>query len=481
MELLQQNFQVFKKSMDNVEGMGDKRTPSAAMPPRKDRATLPEPPSPPDALTTCTEPNCSLDVLQAATSTSLPVHKYDGRDRHLTVNGTNELSEKLAESLNSCVVERAFVESSMVPADEYEGNGWEKTMAGEFSTHSAISAVEEHEPSEAYRLAGIAASHRRIGLRGVESSDKFTSDQSLANGVHGGTGPFKYGANSITPYGSRQLQAVGYHDAAKSEVVGNAAGGMVPSCGTLASINGGKPTSAGVPAGSRGSSHELAVGEVEFPSKTLVRIDSHTRARVEGQLGTDLHEEVKRNLDMVCPENTRCGLKALKLRRQRDKACERAQCLEKQIHLLRELYAADFEFLLKMVGNVKEKNRWLSVVNREQRRHIQEQLSRQSHSTLSDVLRTQMVLQLEADRLRQGLLRKEEQLQALIVTCQYFRTASQENYRTAIEKIKKMDRMLQLAIHTLEEEVGVVSGCPGLMQLLRSLCGGGGTGEETNE
>lgn len=462
--------------MDDAEALNNEHSSPAALLPTKDNAGLAEPPPPLDAAASLassySESDCSHDIIQAVAGSPLPVHKDDGRDRHLTVNGTNEVREKLAESKNSYVVEYTFLESSMVSATECEGTVWEnKTMAGEFTADGAVSVLEEPEPREAYRLAEAAATLHRIGLRGVESSDTSWSNQSFAIWAHGATGPFESGVN-VAPSGSQQLQAAS-DDSVRSPATGNALNTALR-VRNLAPTDGGTLTSPVIPAASSGRSHELAGDEMAFES------DNVRLQHIEECLRTDQEktEEVKQNLDTVCQGNTRCGQRAVKLRRQRGQARERALRLEKQMELQLDLFSEHCEFLLQMAVNLQEKNRRLSAVNTEQRRHIQDELSRRGYACLSDVVWPQLELQVEVEQLRQQLRLKEEEVRSLETTFHRFRKASEKKYLNAIDDIMKQDTMLQRSIQTLEAEDDVVSHCPRLMQLLRSLRGGGGTEEE---
>lgn len=468
--------------MGNIEGLDDVHSPPAAVPPREDRVELPESPLSLDTAACfesgCSEPDCSDRILHAAVNSPLVVDKDDGIDRHLATNGSNELSEMPAERRNSSVAVHAFVESSMVSANGCEGNGClKKRMAETISGDGAVSAVEESEQREAQRFLVAAAAVRHIGFQVTENSD--TPDELPSMSALGGTSSSVNGANSIRPSGSQQMQAASDDEATKSPVTSNDVRGTEPPFRTP--TNGGKLTSAAFTVGSSGSSHGLVADEVAFLSDKLVHIESRTQARVMESSGTDLKkiEEAKQNLDTLCRADTRCGQKAVKLRRQRDQARERAQRLEKEISLLRDLYAGDFEFLTEKVKNFKKKNSRLSLVNTQQLRFIQEHLSRQSHSCLSDVIYFQLELKMEAERLRQELVRKEEEVRSLDMAFHCFRNASEKNYLAAIDDIMDRNTMLQRVTHSLEAEVDVVSSCPALMQLQRSLNGEGATQEET--
>lgn len=180
-----------------------------------------------------------------------------------------------------------------------------------------------------------------------------------------------------------------------------------------------------------------------------MRIESRTQARVLESLRTHHKkiEEVKQNLDTMCRENTRCGQKAVKLRRQRDQARKRGQHLEKKTGLLRDLYSGGIQFLTERVENV-EKNRRLSAVNTQQWCFLREQLSRQNHSCLSYVICFQLELQMEVERLCRELRRKE--VRSLDAVFDRFRNAS-ENYLAAID-IMERDTMLRRVIQSLEAE-----------------------------
>lgn len=173
--------------MDNVGGLGDEHSSSTGLPWRKDQAGLGEPPQALDVVASFasgySDPDCYHGILQADDSSPLAVLKDDGDDHHLSINGNNEQSEKLAERKN------IFTASSVAATSGDAKNGLlKKIIAGEFRADDVVSAVDESEQSEAGRVSGAVSAFRRISLHVVETSGTFMPNQSLGNGALCGTG-----------------------------------------------------------------------------------------------------------------------------------------------------------------------------------------------------------------------------------------------------------------------------------------------------
>ncbi|KAK8766141.1 hypothetical protein V5799_007075 [Amblyomma americanum] len=316
--------------MDNFEGLGDQVLSPGTRLPLKDLAGRPEPPPPRNAWAFYgsgdSQPDRSHSVLQATASSLMAVLKDGGCDRHLAANGIKEMSEKLVEGKISCVREHTYANNSIVPPIRDGGNGWlKRRLVGEFPDGGAASAMKQSDPSAAHQSSEAAPAVRHVGLQVDEISDAFSLKQTVDNGALGVTSHFENGVLNTAP-SARQKLHVGCDNTPKSRITNNDEA-TVPLHSSRAPTDGGTLTSAGVPAGSSSSSsHEQAVVEEAVLSDKLVRIDSRTQARVQELLCTNHKQtvEVRQHNCTVCPMHTRGWLKAVKLRRQRDQAHERA-------------------------------------------------------------------------------------------------------------------------------------------------------------
>ncbi|XP_077535070.1 uncharacterized protein LOC144146961 isoform X2 [Haemaphysalis longicornis] len=517
---LQLDSEVLDEIMDDLEGSGDERSSSSSssaapsaesVVPRKDPSRLPplvlaegggttfangdsEPNSsygtpvddelPPTGIPPATEHSSLVRaVLQAAAEgASRNTNGVEGGENverpplvamRPTVNG-GEISEKLAERRNTCVVERTLVEC----------NG--TRGGGDLEGPVLLPVSVSEEPNEPRHQPGGSGSSRANGFH-VADVPTFSRQSShcLANGVGSGVVSGSSSSESNLLNGG----CASGHDedaAAQSCVIGKPVGTVPPfrtvtdggGSGKSAGVTG---TAGGNSAGSSGQERSLA--ELASLSGKLVRILSLMQARVQERLRTDHEqiEELKQNLDTVCLQKAQCGLETGELRRQRDQACERAQRLEQQMAALQDGHTREVELLFQQMGDLKEKNRCLVAVNEEQSRQLAEELQRVRgggcFSAEADALCAKLRLRQELERSREELLLKDEQLRALAAKFGRFRKAYEDNYQRATDDIDKLDTMLERVIETLEGESEVVSSCPALAQLLHNLRGGPGEGE----
>lgn len=512
---LQLDSEVLDEIMDDLEGSGDERSSSSSsstalsaesVVPRKDPTRLPplllaegggtafangdsEPNSsygtpvddelPPTSLPATTEHSSLVRaVLQAAAEGATRNANGGGGDDGgglerlppVTVNG-GEISEKLAERRNTCVVERTLVECN--------GTGAGGDLEGPVLL--PVSVVEESGELRRQPGGSTGGSSRANGFH-VPDVPSFSRQSShcLTNGVVGAVSGSSSSENNLLNGGS-----VPGHDedaAAQSCIISKPVGTVPP----FRTVTDGGGKSAGV-AGSGGgnsagsSGQERSLAELASLSGKLVRILSLMQARVQERLRTDHEqiEELKQNLDTVCRQKAQCGLETGELRRQRDQACERAQRLEQQMAALQDGHTREVELLFQQMGDLKEKNRCLSAVNEEQSRQLHEELQRvRGFAAEADAICAKLRLRQELERLREELLLRDEQLRGLAAKFGRFRKAYEDNYQRATDDIDKLDTMLERVIETLEGEPEVVSGCPALAQLLHNLRGGAGEGEQ---